>query len=212
MIFINNKYTLWYYSIINNAQTRILPSTSYTEKHHIIPKSLTGTNDKHNLVSLTAREHFICHWLLTKMTSGKAKSKMHLALLKMCVISSTHQRYKPSGIIYEKIRIAAGNANSGVNSPTYGRKRTPEEIAKTVKTFMYNRQFRSPRTQSDEAKLKISIANSGRLRPDMIEIMKQNNKKINHNTNSGKHWYNDGVKSYLKKECPEGCVPGRLPY
>lgn len=44
----------------------------------------------------------------------------------------------------------------------------------------------------------------------MIEIMKQNNKKINHDTNTGKHWYNDGVRSYLKKECPEGCVPGRL--
>lgn len=30
--------------------------------------------------------------------------------------------------------------------------------------------------------------------------------------NSGKHWFNDGQKSYLKLICPKGCVPGRLAY
>ena len=29
--------------------------------------------------------------------------------------------------------------------------------------------------------------------------------------NLGKRWWNDGIKSYLKYECPEGCVLGRLP-
>ena len=40
---------------------------AYYEVHHIIPKSLGGTNDKNNMVALTAREHFICHWLLAKI-------------------------------------------------------------------------------------------------------------------------------------------------
>ena len=74
MIFIDNKYTRWYYTIVNRANTRI--STGYVEKHHIIPKSCGGTNSKDNLVNLTAKEHFICHLLLTKMVNGHYRHKM----------------------------------------------------------------------------------------------------------------------------------------
>ena len=64
-MFKNNKYTTWYFSIIDNAQKSI--RTGYVEKHHIIPKSCGGSNANDNLVKLTSREHFICHLLLTKM-------------------------------------------------------------------------------------------------------------------------------------------------
>lgn len=37
----------------------------YYECHHILPKCLGGSNDKENLVLLTAREHYIAHKLLT---------------------------------------------------------------------------------------------------------------------------------------------------
>lgn len=135
---------------------------------------------------------------------------MWLALLKMCVVSNTHQRYKPSSLVYENIRIAAGKENSGKNSPTYGRTPTPAQIAQGLETRKRNNLSKQPYTHSEAAKLKIGKSKVGRARPDMVEIMRQNNKKINHNTNTGKHWYNDGVKSYLRKECPEGCVLGRL--
>ena len=39
----------------------------YYEKHHIVPRSMGGSNKKSNLVDLTAREHYVCHRLLTKM-------------------------------------------------------------------------------------------------------------------------------------------------
>jgi len=74
MIFIDNKYTQWYYKIVIHAKTRTI--TGYTEKHHIIPKSCGGDNSKENLVVLTAKEHFICHLLLTKMVAGHYRHKM----------------------------------------------------------------------------------------------------------------------------------------
>ena len=77
MTFIQNKYTKTYYKIIEHAKLRII--NGYTEKHHIIPKSIGGSDDKSNLVSLTAKEHFICHRLLPKMTHGDAKRKMIFA-------------------------------------------------------------------------------------------------------------------------------------
>lgn len=73
-IYISNKYTNWYYSIINIAKNRNIEG--YTEKHHIIPRSLGGSNDAYNLVALYPREHYICHLLLTKMVTGNNKYKM----------------------------------------------------------------------------------------------------------------------------------------
>ena len=42
----------------------------YYENHHILPKCLNGDNKKENLVLLTAREHYICHKLLTYIYKG----------------------------------------------------------------------------------------------------------------------------------------------
>jgi len=39
----------------------------YVENHHILPKSMGGTDDKNNLVGLTGREHWIAHLLLWKI-------------------------------------------------------------------------------------------------------------------------------------------------
>lgn len=74
IMFIDNKYTHAYTKIINRGKDRIL--FTYTEKHHIIPKSLGGNNNNDNIVKLTAREHFVCHLLLTKMTEGIDRNKM----------------------------------------------------------------------------------------------------------------------------------------
>ena len=73
---LQNKYTIWYNNIIQQAQFRVLSTDTYTEKHHIIPRSLGGSNAKSNIVCITPREHFVCHLLLTKMTYGKTKEKM----------------------------------------------------------------------------------------------------------------------------------------
>lgn len=73
-MYLDNKYTTWYFNIINKSKTRILDG--YFEIHHILPKCLGGKNNSENLVKLTAREHFICHLLLTKMTTGANKAKM----------------------------------------------------------------------------------------------------------------------------------------
>lgn len=42
----------------------------YVERHHIIPKSHGGSDDKSNLVKLTAEDHFFAHLLLAKIYGG----------------------------------------------------------------------------------------------------------------------------------------------
>jgi hypothetical protein len=54
-----------------NSGRKILPHNHpdyiYLEKHHIIPRCMNGDNSPENLVLLTAREHFLIHWLLHRI-------------------------------------------------------------------------------------------------------------------------------------------------
>lgn len=103
---IKNKYHKWYYSIIEAAKLRSeLPS--YYESHHIIPQSLGGSNEPVNLVNLTAREHFICHYLLTKFTAGQNYYKMVYACNGMRRSRDYQDRYVNSRLYEANKRQAA---------------------------------------------------------------------------------------------------------
>ena len=80
-MFIENKYTFWYNNIIEHYRKN--PPVGYTEEHHILPRSMKGSDDSSNLVKLPAKAHFICHVLLVKMTTGRDLIKMKYALTLM---------------------------------------------------------------------------------------------------------------------------------
>ena len=82
-IFKQNKYTNTYFTIINNAlsQSRIKTVGTNYQTHHIVPKCMGGSDELHNLVVLTYKEHRVCHRLLINMTTGQAKHKMMYAYL-----------------------------------------------------------------------------------------------------------------------------------
>lgn len=86
-MYLSNKYSRWYMSIIESAKRRSV-TTGYAERHHILPKSLGGSDDAENLVSLTAREHFVCHLLLPKMLSDSVGIKK----MKYALYCLTHVR------------------------------------------------------------------------------------------------------------------------
>lgn len=61
---------------------------SYTEIHHIIPRSLNGSNDKSNLIRVNYSDHFNLHKLLmlhfNSINCIESSSKMSSAFLFMC--------------------------------------------------------------------------------------------------------------------------------
>jgi NUMOD3 motif len=106
-MYLQNKYTNWYFSIISNSKNR-LHVDGYTENHHIVPKSLGGSNDPHNLVKLTAREHFVCHMLLPKMLEGDNRQKMIYACWAMANQKRSDQdRYKINSRLYSMVKSQA---------------------------------------------------------------------------------------------------------
>lgn len=127
-----NKYKKWYNSIIESARNRIL--NEYSEIHHILPQSLGGPDDIDNLVNLTAREHFICHWLLTKIYSrGEEHWKMLNAFRMMRAENPSQKRYstKITARVYanlkEEYSILQSSRVSGENNPNFGKYWTQEQ-------------------------------------------------------------------------------------
>ena len=137
MIFISNKYTDIYYKIIAQARDRV--NQTYVEKHHIIPKSLGGSDNTNNIVSLTFKEHFICHLLLTKMTNGNNRRRMLSAFWAMSNMKNPYQ---------ERTGIK-------VNCRLYNKLK--EEYRENRKHFKH----------SEETKKKISEANTGNKLTDI---------------------------------------------
>lgn len=92
-----------YYKIIGNRINNPLEKDIYGENHHIIPKSLGGSNLKKNIVRLTAREHYICHYLLSEMYKPKSLKwyKMQLAFSMMNCSSFTHENRYFNSRLYE---------------------------------------------------------------------------------------------------------------
>ena len=106
-MFTNKFYSKVYFSTIEKAVQRGWKKARGRERHHIIPQSLGGSNDKSNLVYLSCREHFLCHWLLVKMTEGEYYHKMVYALMGMRAENKQQERYHTifTARVYEKYRI-----------------------------------------------------------------------------------------------------------
>ena len=80
------RYRAWYDSLMQKARNRSIDSP-YTEIHHVLPRSMGGSDELSNLVELTYREHFIAHWLLTKFLNGPNLRKCP-QMLSMVLISA----------------------------------------------------------------------------------------------------------------------------
>ena len=134
------NYKNIYYKIIEKAKEENINgkrNIGYFEKHHIQPKSLGGNNNIENLVKLTAREHFICHWLLVKMYNKGTleRNKMLCALWKMQQTPNTNNKRYINSRAYEKLRVEyskfislnqTGNKNSQYGSSWYTNRNTGE--------------------------------------------------------------------------------------
>jgi hypothetical protein len=172
MIFNDSKYTRWYNQLVEQARVRALTNDNNTETHHVVPKSLGGSNVRDNLVVLTAREHFVCHWLLTKMVV-ETKQKYQMWNAFSCMLYRElpgKQRYKVSSRIFESIKTAGSKIKSekfsgennpmfgkrGELSPHYGKKKSTEHLAKLSES---HKGF----VRSLESRVKQSASTSGRV-------------------------------------------------
>jgi hypothetical protein len=161
-MYLDNKYTKCYYSIIDRAKSRELPKESYKEIHHIIPKCLGGSNAKENLVSLTAQEHRLVHILLPKMLSNTAHiKKMWYAAWMILRVENLNQiRQISKGKFYE---IAKLNFSQSMSARHKGKIVSTETRQKMSESRKCHSGPNKGKTMSTEQKLKLSKAHKGKV-------------------------------------------------
>ena len=154
--FILNKYHNWYFKIIIKAQSegRVKGGDIKYENHHIIPKSMGGSNAKDNLVLLTEREHYMTHLLITKHTTNSSLHKMLYAFMRMKGKSKNSH-------MYDSCRKKLSTMSSGENNPNYGLKHSHETKRKISKAGMGNTRWLG-KSHTRESKIKIGRASKKR--------------------------------------------------
>lgn len=102
-------YQRIYDTLIERGKNRML--NEYTEKHHILPKCLGGTDDDSNLVELTPEEHYLCHQLLVKIHPNNAK------LLNAALFMTANGMGKRSNKVYGWLKRKYSEYMRGPSNP-----------------------------------------------------------------------------------------------
>jgi hypothetical protein len=161
-------YNKIYNKLIDRARDRSKDSNVYYEKHHIIPKSLGGSNNKTNLCFLTLKEHFFAHLLLTKIYPKSIE--MQFALWNMCNVNpkrAKEKRYVPCSRTYEQIRRNYMDICKGKDHPLFGRKQSREQVEnarkgkyKTVYQYTLNGEYVKEWESAQHVSKELNIAAS----------------------------------------------------
>jgi hypothetical protein len=175
------NYQKVYDSLIEKAKVRI-SLEGYFESHHIVPKSMNGTDDENNLVNLTAREHFVAHYLLAKIYGGhqwrpllywkSINSKVYeLARIEVSKLMKSKEPWNKGdtgGTWSEKRKEAQKHVvHPGLSEETKLKHRKPKskEHAENIRKAKLN--------QTDETKAKIGAAHKGRTAsPETVQKMR----------------------------------------
>lgn len=181
-MFIDNKYTRIYYSIIDRAKNREYVS-KYTERHHIIPRCLGGSDTSQNLVKLTAKEHFLAHLLLIKMVGVEHKRKMAYAVICFKRKNPRHSgRDVTNGKSYDRVRSLLSilpvsvETSKRISLALTGKKR-PEHVSAAISKAHKGKEVSAESRQkmraaklgkklSEETRYRMSQAKKGKVFSD----------------------------------------------
>ncbi len=181
------NYTNIYNQLMESAKGRHL--TDYTEKHHIIPKCLGGTNDVDNLIDLTPEEHYLAHQLLVKMYPNHA-GLAYAAELMCYGADGRRNNNKSFGWIkriiskHKKAKTLTEEQKENLRRKATGKKHTPEtkaaisksctgarknykHSAETLEKLRLSHKLK-PRTHSTNTKSKISNSMVGRIKEEIV--------------------------------------------
>ena len=143
-------YDKHYAALIAKAQSRPKPS-GYVERHHVVPRSLGGSDAPDNLVWLTAREHFVAHVLLAKMHGG---SQWYAVMM-----FAAGEKRTVNSRLYE----AAKKHHAVWMAENYSGRKLPETHRAAISLGMKGNTNTKGSTLSEEHRASISSALKGNL-------------------------------------------------
>jgi len=140
------------------------PPDGRVEKHHIVPRSMGGSNSKDNLIPLSPRWHFVAHWLLWKAYKN---SKMANAFWTMACCNQERINSKTYSIVREVAAQSISKARKGII------------ISDKHKAIL--KELMTGRVVSQETREKLSKASKGKKRSaEVCAQMSERNKGKKH--------------------------------
>lgn len=133
---------------------------NYYEGHHVKPKSLGGRI----IVLLTAKEHYIAHFLLYKhyKKHGNKNQIIKSARAWKCMTFQSNDNIKRyTSRTFEYARIAFNESMKGKNHPMYGKSHSPEVLARIKESYS-----NMPKEKYDKMREKQRLAKLGKTWSD----------------------------------------------
>lgn len=148
------NYEKIYRDLISSRKNRQILESEYYETHHIIPKALGGTNDASNLIKLTAREHFLAHWLLYRIHRTQATAFAFYIMAKG-IKSNKSNSFIFSSIAYSEAKKAKRKYVQILNSKHKKGKQLSPKTKQKISSSLSNRTL----TDSHKNKISKSLKN-----------------------------------------------------
>ena len=215
-------YQRVYNALIEKGKTQVLPGGTYTEKHHILPKSLGGSDKKSNLVRLTARQHYIAHKLLVfiykkEADEGKDKTPYYKMLRAF------------TAMIYLWGDLKSNKRAPNICSRMYENWKCDLAQYKRTHNAQWLKSLSPQERQAHCKKVSLGLKKhfethpgtfTGRKhKPSTIAKMHETHLTTDHqqgskNSQYGKHWWHDPLTgeshSFHDNEVPQGWARGRV--
>lgn len=175
-----------YLTFIRNCQAA---EGVYTEDHHILPRSIFPfyRRTKENIVTLTARQHFIAHLILSKVfLDVEDRARMLKAFYRMSCVSNSTSHRKLTAYEYSLAKQAnalAMELNNPMHNPVISSKvsKALQELYASEQGDFYREQARKRATGkslSSAAKKKLSDHWKNKKRPKTPEHIENARKSI----------------------------------
>jgi hypothetical protein len=163
---------------------------SYYETHHIVPKCMGGSDDKNNLVLLTAKEHFVCHKLLCVVYP--TIPALQFAFWAMCNQRNYGRTYRVSSREYSEAKKRFQKLSSKLH---LGKIESEETRRKKARPGELNGMFGRKHTQ--EVKDLIGKINRGRVDSEETKQKKRESalKRPRHSTETRQKIGRSGEKN-----------------
>jgi hypothetical protein len=118
----------------------------YSERHHIVPKWLGGTDDDTNLVYLSFKDHVFAHWLLWRIHRDKPSAYSYYMM-------SKRKKANPNPTVEQFAQTNKGRVMSQASkdkiSLTFKGKKKPEGFGDNLSRLLNEKHHLSSAVQID---------------------------------------------------------------
>jgi hypothetical protein len=190
------NYQSHYDRLMARAKSRILHG--YSERHHVQPKCLGGSDDDSNIVRLTAEEHYVAHLLLVKIYPHS------------------------EGLLWASFMMTGGNKNQGErhNNKIYGwqRRKFAESVSKRMTGKPLSAHGKMRVSESNKLRVGMKYKKSGKSSPlkgipksdahrRALSLAKQGKKRGPHSL-LHRQRLSESIKAALKRKREQSLIQG----